>query len=160
MLAQKSLGWRKYTFPLDLTYTFTDAQFLETREDLADPIFGVIRRGDAVPFIPTHQLRLSAGVDRQPFSLLASFLFVGATSEGKVTQGGGEVTLRTDNLTVFDLVADWDVGKVLLPGARVYVNARNVLNDASIVSRRPFGARPNAPRWVQVGLRWTGDIGR
>jgi Fe(3+) dicitrate transport protein len=35
----------------------------------------------------------------------------------------------------------------------VYVNVRNVLDSHYIVSRRPYGARPNAPRWVQVGVK-------
>jgi Fe(3+) dicitrate transport protein len=35
----------------------------------------------------------------------------------------------------------------------VYSNVRNVFNDHAIVSRRPFGARPNAPRCVQVGAK-------
>jgi hypothetical protein len=28
-----------------------------------------------------------------------------------------------------------------------------VLNERDLVSRRPFGARPNPPRWLQVGAK-------
>jgi Fe(3+) dicitrate transport protein len=39
------------------------------------------------------------------------------------------------------------------PAVEVYANVRNLLDRAFIVSRRPFGARPNAPRWIQVGVK-------
>jgi Fe(3+) dicitrate transport protein len=32
-----------------------------------------------------------------------------------------------------------------------YANLRNALSSQDIVSRRPYGARPNAPRWLQLG---------
>jgi Fe(3+) dicitrate transport protein len=35
----------------------------------------------------------------------------------------------------------------------LYSNARNVFNSLYLVSRRPYGARPNAPRWIQVGAK-------
>jgi Fe(3+) dicitrate transport protein len=35
----------------------------------------------------------------------------------------------------------------------LYATAQNLLDSAFIVARRPFGARPNAPRWVHVGLK-------
>jgi Fe(3+) dicitrate transport protein len=37
----------------------------------------------------------------------------------------------------------------------VYLNGRNLLDNAYIVARRPFGARPGAPRWVQAGMQIT-----
>ena len=44
-------------------------------------------------------------------------------------------------------------GKIRFAGISVYANLRNVLGGAFIVSRRPYGARPNAPRWLQVGAK-------
>ena len=35
----------------------------------------------------------------------------------------------------------------------LYVNGRNLTNQAYIVSRRPFGARPGAPLSVQGGAK-------
>jgi hypothetical protein len=37
--------------------------------------------------------------------------------------------------------------------AQVYVHLRNITNAHDIAARRPFGARPNAPRWLQAGLK-------
>ena len=36
---------------------------------------------------------------------------------------------------------------------RFYANLRNAFNAQNIVGRRPYGARVNAPRWLQVGLK-------
>ena len=36
----------------------------------------------------------------------------------------------------------------------LYVNVRNLLGEHDIVSRRPFGARPNAPRWILGGVKF------
>jgi Fe(3+) dicitrate transport protein len=35
----------------------------------------------------------------------------------------------------------------------VYANWRNITDSAAIAGRRPFGARPGAPRWLQVGAK-------
>ena len=35
----------------------------------------------------------------------------------------------------------------------IYGNLRNATGSKDIVSRRPFGARPNAPHWLQVGVK-------
>ena len=49
----------------------------------------------------------------------------------------------------------FDAGaRVYLPLAtQLYLQVRNLTNAADIAARRPFGARPIAPRWVQVGLK-------
>ena len=58
-------------------------------------------------------------------------------------------TLSTDEQVTFDL------GVYYRPLAwlKVYGNVRNVLDSRYLVSRRPFGARPNAPRWIQAGVK-------
>ena len=36
----------------------------------------------------------------------------------------------------------------------IYVNVRNLFDAHDITARLPFGARPVAPRWLQVGTSW------
>lgn len=57
--------------------------------------------------------------------------------------------LATDEELLFDASLKYQVA----PALGLYANARNVLDSHYIVSRRPFGARPNAPRWIQVGAK-------
>jgi Fe(3+) dicitrate transport protein len=65
--------------------------------------------------------------------------------------GSGEAPpgLLTDEQLVFDGSASYRIFSRL----KLYLNARNLLDRRSIVSRRPFGARPNEPRSVQVGVK-------
>jgi Fe(3+) dicitrate transport protein len=58
-------------------------------------------------------------------------------------------SLTTDRQTFLDAGLQL---KVLGP-LKLYGNLRNVLDDRSLVSRRPYGARPNPPRWLQVGAK-------
>ena len=56
---------------------------------------------------------------------------------------------KTDSSLVFEAGA-----RVYLPAStQVYLLVRNLGNAADIAARRPFGARPIAPRWLQAGLK-------
>ena len=45
-------------------------------------------------------------------------------------------------------------GHLQLAGwAELYATCDNLLDEQAIVSRRPYGARPNAPRRVTVGYK-------
>jgi len=142
--AEKRFG--KTLIPLTLAYTYTSATFKEDFTS-SDPIWGDVQKGDPIPYIPAHQLNLSVGVERPTFGFNASYLYVESLDEGVLF---GTTRGRTDALNVVDVSAH-----VRLPyGITLYGVVRNALNSLSIVSRRPFGARPNAPRWAQVGLRF------
>ncbi len=58
-------------------------------------------------------------------------------------------SLATDEQTWMDISAYVKPLKLL----SIYANLRNVTGSQDIVGRRPFGARPNAPRWLQVGAK-------
>jgi Fe(3+) dicitrate transport protein len=78
---------------------------------------------------------------------------VGVAYVGAMRESAGDEpldeTLATDEQFVVDLS-----GRVLVTGPlSVYGNVRNLLDGRHIVSRRPYGARPNAPRWIQVGAK-------
>ncbi len=56
---------------------------------------------------------------------------------------------HTDSAFLLDASGRYVLGR----GFSVYANVRNVLDKAYIASRRPYGARPGAPRFAQVGLK-------
>jgi len=140
----KTKGW---TFPVGVAYTFSRGEFATDFESL-DPIFGDVTAGDGMPYLPEHQAALAAGVERDKFGVNLSTTYVSAMRE----QAGSEPILEvmhTDEQFWLDLG-----GFVRpLPWLEIYANVRNVTNDLYIVSRRPYGARPNAPRWVQLGVK-------
>ena len=57
--------------------------------------------------------------------------------------------LATDEQVWIDLGAHVQVLRWL----RLYANLRNALGAANIIGRRPYGARVNAPQWIQVGAK-------
>ncbi len=137
------------TFPTSVSYTFTRTRMLEDFRS-ADPQFGVVRAGDEMPYVPRHQLFASAGVESARGGIHLSATFVDTMRE-EAGQGEAAPGLKTEPLLTFDLSASWSFAKE----AELYLSARNLLDNQAIVSRRPYGARPNAPRAVLIGLKYS-----
>jgi Fe(3+) dicitrate transport protein len=145
--AQLAPAVGEITIPFTAAYTFTRAEF-QTNFHSEDPIFGDVVAGDEMPYVPRHQLYASLGLESRYGGCAFGATYIAAMRE----EAGREPlanTLATDEQTTFDVAANWRVVKPLM----VYANVLNLFDDHSIVSHRPFGARPNAPRWVQVGVR-------
>ena len=133
--------------PFTVAYTLTQTEFLRSFQS-DDPIFGDVRVGDEIPYVPHHQLSASLGLEAHRAGGSVSAAYVSAMREEAGSEPLSE-SLATDEQLLLDAGA-WV--RVLEPLV-VYVNVRNVLDSHYIVSRRPYGARPNAPRWVQVGVK-------
>jgi len=138
-----------WTLPLALAYTLTDTEF---RSDFAseDPIFGEVARGDEMPYVPRHQLSAMLGLEHARAGGAVSFNYVSAMRE----QAGSEPlasVLATDTQLTLDLAVRY---RVLDPW-ELYATCRNLLDAHPVVSHRPFGARPSAPRFIQVGTKLT-----
>jgi Fe(3+) dicitrate transport protein len=133
--------------PGRFAYTFTDARFLNDFAS-ADPIFGSVRIGDELPYVPRHQLSASLGVEGRRWGVNLSGTYVSAMREsaGQGEAVPGEVT---DDYFLLDASANVRVLKWLT----IYGLGRNLLDAAYIASRRPYGARPGAPRWLQLGAK-------
>ena len=140
----------RYTIPVLAAYTYTHTKLLEHAE-LADPTLAIVDPGDELPFVPRHAASATVGFETPRAALFLAGSYVSAMRE---RAGQGPATAAapfTDPSLIFDVTAQASVTKSGL----FYVNVRNLLDDADIASRLPFGARPVAPRWVQVGLKWT-----
>ncbi|AKQ65866.1 TonB-dependent receptor [Myxococcus hansupus] len=135
------------TFPVSLSYTFTRTRLREDFQS-ADPQFGNVRAGDELPYVPRHQLYATAGVETSFGGLALSAFYSGAMRE-RAGQGEAPPGLLTGELLTFDVNANWNFSR----WGQLYLSARNILNEQVIVSRRPFGARPNAPRTLILGFK-------
>jgi len=135
------------TFPVSLSYTFTRTRL---REDFhsADPQFGNVRAGDELPYVPRHQLYATAGVETA-FGGLALSAFYVDTMREQAGQGEAPPGELTGALLTFDVNANWNFSR----WGQLYLSARNILDEQVIVSRRPYGARPNAPRTFILGFK-------
>jgi len=134
-------------FPATLAYTLTYGNF-ENDFTSADPIYGVVRKGDEIPYIPRHQLNVTLGVEHRFGGLNGALSWVAPMRE---QAGSGPI----DRVVATDEQVWLDLGGWVAPlrRLRIYANLRNALGAENIVGRRPYGARPNAPRWLQIGVK-------
>jgi Fe(3+) dicitrate transport protein len=130
-------------------YTLTLTEFLQTFES-DDPIFGEVEAGDEMPYVPRHQLRVNLAAELGPASGYGSILYVSKMRE-QAGAGPLDAALTTEEQFTADVGLSYELP---LPIATtLYLQARNLLDNVTLASRRPYGARPNPPRWVQAGAK-------
>lgn len=133
--------------PLAANYTWTHGEFAESFTS-ADPIFGSVQKGDEMPYLPKHQWRASAAVEGESGEIHIAANYVSAMRE---IAGAGPLseTLSAQSLFTLDAGASLSAGQPF----SLYINVNNLLDQRRVMSHRPFGARPNAPRWVHAGIK-------
>jgi len=138
---------RGLVLPVRGAYTFTQSEFLSSFES-ADPLFGRVRQGDMLPYVPVHQGSAAVGIENAKAGFNVGGSYVGEMRE-RASQGEVAPGELTDSYFLLDASGQYKLTRWLT----LYVNARNLLDTAYIVARRPYGARPGAPRWVQAGAK-------
>jgi Fe(3+) dicitrate transport protein len=136
------------TLPLMLAYTYTRTELLESFRS-EDPSLGIVQPGDELPFVPRHQGAATVAVDTSRGSLSVAGSYVSSMRE-RAGQGDDPGAPRTDASFILDVLARAPVAA----RGEVYLGVRNLLGAADIAAHLPFGARPVAPRWIQVGTKW------
>jgi Fe(3+) dicitrate transport protein len=146
--------------PLRASYTFNGSRF-RTAFESKNPEWGDIAIGDELPYFPAHHVSVQVGVGRAaaaapehagPRPMRWELTLAGRyTSAMRNIAGQGEPApeQRTDAITVLDLSASHDLGR----WGRAYVTVDNLLDQAHMVSRHPYGARPGKPRIILVGYK-------
>jgi Fe(3+) dicitrate transport protein len=137
---------RDLDMPFRVAYTYTSATFRSTFES-SDPTIGDVEPGDRVPYIPAHVLNARLGFERTFWGAYLIGNYFGKTTEGVV---GLQPLPTTDAFFTLDVV-----GRIRFEPVEAYVRLQNITNTRAIVSRRPFGARPNAPFSFQIGAQVT-----
>ena len=146
--AEDALRFPTFRIPINASYTLTMTEFLETFAS-QDPIFGEVEAGDEMPYVPRHEGRASVGLD---FDVAGGYVAASYVGQMREQSGSGplDLALATDAQFTVDIGANYRP----LPALQLYVQARNVFDEHYIASRRPYGARPNPPRWVQLGAQF------
>lgn len=136
--------WRA---PLHAAYTWTSSEF-QAGFSSSFAAWGDVMAGDELPYLPKHQLALAAAAAHPRAELGASLRWHG---EVRDVAGQGEISgnERVDALLTVDLTAHVN----LASWAELYFTVDNLLDEQVIVSRRPYGARPNSPRLVTLGYK-------
>ncbi len=138
------------TLPFRASYTYTYTEFLSTFSS-ADPQFGNVRRGDELPYVPPNQVSAAVGLERA--RVHGWGVNVAGTFVDSMRERAGQGSPPPGDLTDAYFLLDASVKYRLFAHLELYANGRNLLDDRYIASRRPFGARPGAPRWVMLGVR-------
>ncbi len=141
-----------FKLPVLLAYTFTRSELLNDVMS-TDPSVGNARGGDELAYLPRHQLRVSAGVEHARAGGNLAATYVG-TMRSRAGTGSAQ-DARDDGapFTQAQFLVDASAYAKVWKMISLYVSVQNLFDSQYIVSRRPFGARPNAPRWVQVGFK-------
>lgn len=136
------------TWPLRLSYTWTDAEVTEDSET------GNVLEGDTLADIPEQVVALSLGLVHPSgwdSYLNASYYDQTCSTYTCDRAGVDDRFLLTDDL----FQVDWTAGYRLFEGLRVYAKVNNLFDEQVIVSRKPDGARANMPRTAYLGADWS-----
>ena len=135
--------------PLRAGYTFQRTTFQRAFSS-PNPQWGDVEPGDELPYLPAHQLQVQAGVAGAHWELMLSGRYTSAMRDVASHDGGSKSTLWTDSATVIDLAASYEA-----PAAwgKLYLTINNLLDEAHVTSRRPYGARPGVPRQIVLGYK-------
>ena len=131
-----------------INYTYSESKFKSSFFSQFSQ-WGLVNEGDELPYVPKHAGRWQMGLESDLWALDLAIKYQHGMRE---TPGLGDITegLHTDNITTVDVSATWFINE----DVDVKILARNLTDDSSIVSHRPYGARPNLPRTLLAQVRY------
>ena len=144
-VAGRTLRPGAFTIPIELSYALTQSRF-QTGFVSAFPQFGTVEAGDHLPYVPTHQAAARTGLQHDRFALNLGVTWRSALLD-QAGLPGGDTDLP--DLLLIDASASLQVR----PHVAVYGTGTNLAGNDAMVSWRPYGARPTAPRQVMVGVK-------
>ena len=131
--------------PLNITYTYIDSQF---DTDIADTaFFGDVSAGDSIPYIPENQGQISLGLEGNNWSAYVNAVYV----DEVCVKASCAAFEKTDGSTVVDISGNYQVSDAL----KLFARIENLTDEQDIVSRQPYGARPNKTRTFSVGAQYS-----
>lgn len=137
-------AWR---LPLTATYTLTEGEFDSSFTSNFEE-WGNVTAGDRLPYLPRHQLALSAGLEAPQWQISVTGRFV---DDMRTRAGSGRIP---DNLRV---AAHWTVDVAgeyrFNDHVKGFVTVKNLLDETYIAARRPAGVRPGLPLTALVGAK-------
>ena len=131
-----------------INYTYSESKFKSSFFSQFSQ-WGLVNEGDELPYVPKHAGRWQVGLESDLWALDLAVKYQHGMRE---TPGLGDITegLHTDNITTVDVSATWFVNE----DVDVKILARNLTDDSSIVSHRPYGARSNLPRTLLAQVKY------
>ena len=131
--------------PLNVTYTYIDSEF--NTDISGTDFFGDVTAGDSIPYIPENQGQITLGLEGDNWTTYLNAVFIDAVC----TRASCEAFEVTDSSFIVDLSSSYNVNDNL----RLFARIENLTNQENIVSRQPYGARPNKSRTASVGVSYS-----
>lgn len=140
-------GAHRLSIPFGLAYTLTRSSFQHSfTSEFAG--WGTVEEGDELPYLPRHVFSLSASAKTPRFEVGGAARYQAASRD---EAGQGEIPMEVRAASLFTI--DLDIHARLHDLAELYATCTNLLDEQVIISRRPYGARPNPPRMFAVGYK-------
>jgi Fe(3+) dicitrate transport protein len=138
---------KRIAAPIYAAYTFTRSSF-RTGFSSEFAGWGNVHVGDELPYLPRQLLSLGGGLNIRNYEFAATVRY---QSEARDIAGQGSIPdqARLAPLFAIDLSAHARLHAL----AELYATCSNLLDEQVIISRRPYGARPNPPRMIFVGYK-------
>jgi len=138
----------KIQTPFSVAYTLTNAIF-QNNFDSTQSIWGTVKDGDRVPYIPQHQLNLTASVIHKRYEMNLNARYSG-TFDTLAANGGLHNTQPLDDYIVVDVSAKYHFTSQL----SITANVLNMFDEVYAAARVPAGFRPGHPFGVYAGVQW------
>lgn len=139
-----------------LSYTYNDSEF---QSEFFSPFnqWSYVSEGSPLPYLANHRgaLNLALRIHNVTFNTLISHVGAMPESAQLVPTGRADdnplAGIETEALTTVDIAINYDLAEAW----QLSLKVDNLLDQVQIVSRRPYGARPTMPRFVQLGAKYS-----
>ncbi|WP_404340818.1 TonB-dependent receptor family protein [Pseudoalteromonas mariniglutinosa] len=131
------------SFPVRLTYTYTDSEF---ENDFDSGLWGTVNKGDAMPYVPENQIALSFGAELSAFVFDTQMRYVSDAHADLTATGLNAI----DSRVVWDLAAKYLIDN----NQKVYITVDNLFDKTYIANRANGGIQPGKPRTLQLGYSY------
>lgn len=138
----------KFSLPLTFGYTFTNTEFLNSFGS-DDGLWGEVRQGDQLPYIPKHQFNMMLSLEHTKYELNLSGRY-----NGKFRTQAGTGTIPNDELVASNFIIDFSAKYHFSKHLSATGNVINMLDETYAVSRVPAGLRPGHPFGANLGLEF------
>lgn len=137
-----------YSLPFTFGYTLTHTEFRSSFGS-SDDLWGEVRAGDQLPYIPLHQFNIMLSLEHAKYELNLSGRFNG---EFRTQAGSGSIP---DNQIVrSNFIIDLSARYYFSNNLAITGNIINMLDEVYAVSRVPAGLRPGHPFGANIGLEF------
>lgn len=137
------------SMPVDLTYTYTQTEFMSDFDSKLDT-WGDVVRGDELPYVPENQLQLTVGLVGNKWR---GDILVRYVDEMRTTAGHDSISQAEliDSRTVIDVAGHYELAK----NQQVTLNIDNLLDEEYVSTKTHGSIMVGKPRSLTLGYKYS-----